>query len=191
MATIYDRKRFFDAVRKTLFGGRLSAMQVAGVEAILSAAPLELHVKHLAYALATTKWETAGTMQPIEEYGRGRGRAYGKPDPKTGKVYFGRGYVQLTWLANYQRAKDKLGPDFVNHPELALDPSLAAQIMFRGMSEGWFTGRKLGDYFTPQRTDAVNARRIINGTDRASEIAELYRLFLDALRAAEVTPLAA
>jgi hypothetical protein len=35
-------------------------------------------------------------MQPIEEYGKGRGMPYGKPDPTTGQVYYGRGFVQLT-----------------------------------------------------------------------------------------------
>lgn len=185
MTTTYDRKRFFDSVRKPLFGGRISATQVAGMEAILSAAPLDFHIKHLAYGLATAKWETAHTMQPIEEYGRGEGRNYGRPDPVTGKTYYGRGYVQLTWKANYQRAKDELGPDFVNHPELALDPKLAATIMFRGMAEGWFTGRKLSHYLTPTKSDPVNARRIINGTDKAVETAALYRLFLDALLEAE------
>ena len=181
----YDRIAFFDAVRGSLFGGRLSPTQVAGLEAILSAAPADLHVKHLAYALATAKWETAHTMRPIEEYGKGSGRPYGKPDPVTGKAYYGRGYVQLTWKTNYQKAKDELGPDFVNHPELALDPKLAARILFRGMAEGWFTGRKLSDYFTPTRSDPVDARRIVNGTDKAAEIAKLYRPFLDALLAAE------
>ena len=186
MVTIYDRRRFFDAVRPSLFQGRLGATQVAGLEALLGAAPFDLHVKHLAYALATAKWETANTMQPIEEFEKGAGRSYGASDPRTGKIYYGRGYVQLTWKTNYQLAKDKLGIDFVSHPELALDPSLAATIMFRGMAEGWFTGKRFSHYFTPTRTDAVNARRIINGTDKAAEIAALYRLFLDALLGAEV-----
>jgi putative chitinase len=184
----YDRKRFFDAVRHTLFDGRLGQLQVAGMEAILDAAPADLHVKHLAYVLATAKHETAHTMQPIEEFGRGAGRPYGRADPVTGRTYYGRGFVQLTWKANYQKAKDKLGPDFVNRPELALDATLAARIIFRGMAEGWFTGRKLSDYFTPTRSDPVEARRIVNGTDKAATIAGYYRLFLDALLGAQVGP---
>ncbi len=184
----YDRKRFFDAVRRDLFNGRLSGLQVSGMEALLDAAPDDFNIKYLAYALATAKHETAHTMQPIEEYGKGAGRTYGRADPITGKTYYGRGYVQLTWKANYQRAKDKLGPDFVNRPELALDPKLAATIMYRGMTEGWFTGKALSAYFSANHSDPVNARRIINGTDKADTIAGYYRKFLDALLAAEIAP---
>lgn len=183
---LYDRKRFFDAVRVSLSGGRLGASQVAGMETILDAAPEGLHVKHLAYVLATAKHETAHTMQPIEEYGRGAGRIYGRADPITGRTYYGRGFVQITWKANYQKAADRLGVDLVRRPELALDPAIAATILFRGMGEGWFTGRTLAASFTPTRSDPINARRIVNGLDRAELIASYYRLFLDALLAAEL-----
>lgn len=185
----YDRKRFFDAVRKPLFGDRLSLTQVSGMEAILAAAPPDFHIKHLAYALATTKHETAHTMQPIEEYASGaayEGRAsLGNTQPGDGKRFKGRGYVQLTGRANYAKAKAKFGVDVVTHPEKVMEPSLAAKIMFDGMSQGWFTGKKLSDYFTTTRSDPVNARRIINGTDKADLIAGYYRLFLDALLEAE------
>lgn len=181
----YDRKTFFDAVRSSLFGGNLTQSQVDGMEAVLSAAPPDFFIKNLAYALATDFHETARTMQPIEEYGRGAGKSYGIPDPKTKQAYYGRGYVQLTWKSNYQKAKDRLGPDFVNDATLALNPTHAANIMFRGMSEGWFTGKKLSDYFTATTSDPVNARRIINGTDKASTIAGYYTKFLDALLKAE------
>jgi hypothetical protein len=39
------------------------------------------------------------------------------------------------------------------------------------MKEGWFTGKKLSDYVTLQRSDFTGARRIINGTDCAALIA--------------------
>lgn len=200
MATIYDRKLFFDAVRKSLFGGKLSATQVSGMEAILGAAPLGFHIKHLAYALATAKWETAHTMQPINERG---GEAYffrmydpygqrpavakalGNTQRGDGAKFHGRGYVQLTGRANSLRASKALGVDFVANPDLALNPPLAAAIMFRGMSEGWFTGKKLSDYFTPTKSDWIGARRIINGTDRAAEIASIAKQFHLALQAAD------
>ena len=51
------------------------------------------HLRQTAYMLATAKHETANTFAPIEEYGKGKGLPYGKPDRKTGLVYFGRGYV--------------------------------------------------------------------------------------------------
>ncbi|MGQ3662132.1 peptidoglycan-binding protein [Citrobacter braakii] len=136
-------------------------------------------VSWLAYILATTYHETAATMQPIAEYGRGKGRPYGKPDPETGQTYYGRGYVQLTWKDNYQLAQDVVidintmahDVPLVMQPDLALKAVYAAQIAINGMSSGWFTGKKLGDYLTANKTDYVNARRIINGTDKAETIA--------------------
>ena len=41
----------------------------------------------------------------------------------------------------------------------------------------------MGDYFTAQKTDWVNARRIINGTDKAQTIADYARAFYAALPA--------
>jgi putative chitinase len=100
-------------------------------------------------------------------------------EPK--QLYYGRGYVQLTWLSNYRAAGRKLGLDLVGNPALALEPGPAAQILVRGMVEGWFTGKKLSAYFTPMAADPTNARRIINGTDKAALIAGYHGKFLFAL----------
>jgi predicted chitinase len=135
----------------------------------------------LAYMLATAKWETAHTMKPIEEYGHGAGHEYGEPDPETGKTYYGRGYVQLTWKANYAKMSGITGVDLVYHPELALDPKCAALIMFEGMKGGLFTGVGLPRYFSLSTDDPVSARRIINGIDHAGDIALIHRGFLAAL----------
>jgi predicted chitinase len=124
-----------------------------------------------AYVVATVKHETAGTFRPLEEYGKGRGRSYGRPDNHTGKAYYGRGFVQLTWKSNYQRYQDILGIPLVNQPELACDPNVALFILVHGFKHGTFTGRKLTDYVSPGKTDFWNARRCINGTDRAQLIA--------------------
>lgn len=169
--TMFDREVFFDNVRGTLFGGSLNQGQVDGMNAVLSAweaAPLSDDLRHLAYPLATDKHETANTMLPIEEYGKGAGRPYGKPDPMTGKAYYGRGYVQLTWADNYKRATEELGltanNDLYWHPEKALDHNIAAEVMFRGMSEGWFRkSHNLARYFSDTVDDPYNAREIING----------------------------
>ena len=56
--------------------------------------------------------------------------------------------------------------------------------MSRGMTEGWFTGLKLENYFpthNPKWGDWVNARRIINGLDCAARIALYAQHFRDAL----------
>lgn len=177
-----NRSAFFAAVRPNPFGGTLSQSQVDGMNAILDACPAGLALEPLAYCFATAFHETARTMQPIEEYGKGKGKSYGP----TG--FWGRGLVQLTWEANYRKAGAELGFDLVGHPELALRPDIAAPVMFRGMTQGWFTGKKLVDYFGPGRSDPVNARRIINGTDKADTIAGYHKRFVAALQAAAYVP---
>lgn len=188
-----NRLIFFDRIRASLFPGGLSADQVRGINAILDQWDARRHadLRWLAYMLATTKWETAHTMMPIVEHGK---RAYfdryegrrdlGNTMPGDGFAYRGRGYVQLTGRRNYAKAGDELGVNLVANPDRALDPVIAAQIMFHGMIKGWFTGKKLADYFNAKTTDWHNARRIINGTDRAAEIASLAKRFHDAISAA-------
>jgi putative chitinase len=178
-----DRTMFFAGVRHGPFPGSLTDPQVSGMGAILNEWDRRrLSDNHwLAYMLATAFHETAHTMQPIEEIGHGKGRKYGTP--VNGHVYYGRGYVQLTWDYNYKKMGDLLGVDLVSHPELALDPKIAAGIMFEGMERGTFTGKKLADFFNDHTTDWVRARKIINGLDRADIIANYAREFHAALDA--------
>lgn len=185
-----DRARFFSAVRQSVFGGRLSPEQVSGIGELLAAMDGK-PITWQAYMLATAAHETAYTMQPITEYGGRRyfekydtGRlaaALGNTPQADGDgyLYRGRGYVQLTGRANYARAGAALGVDLIGNPDLALNTTVASQIMLRGMSEGWFTGKQLSDYLPG---DYTAARRIINGTDRAAEIANLARHFETALK---------
>lgn len=173
--------------------GRFSQSQVDGFNAILDAINMygspANKPAYAAYMLATAWHETASTMQPIAEYGKGKGRPYGKRiDVHGGRysdslpIYYGRGYVQLTWLTNYVFMKNRLGVDFVNNPELALAPKHAADIMIIGMLEGSFTGKSLQTYIKyGLYFEFVNARRIINGTDKATLIAQYAVNFLDSL----------
>ena len=186
-----NREKFFESVKKSLFGGKFKQSQVDGINFLLDAfdARPELVIPEIAYMLATVLHETAGTMLPIEEYGKGKGRRYGSNVDIDGSrykglphIYYGRGYVQLTWLTNYVKATEKLCIDFVNNPELTLDPVNAANIMIVGMQEGWFTGRKLAHYFAHSKKDYLNARRIINGTDKMQLIADYANKFEAALR---------
>lgn len=192
-----DRRRFFDRVRRDLFK-RLSQKQVSGMSAILDAWDESGHSdpRWLAYMLATAFHETAQTMQPIKEYG---GKSYfmrmydktgkrprvardlGNTQVGDGATFCGRGYVQLTGRANYARASREIGVDLVKYPDGALEPDIASRIMFAGMKDGWFTGKRLDHYFNGQTDDPRSARRIINGMDKASTIAGYHRIFLDAL----------
>jgi putative chitinase len=100
------------------------------------------------------------------------------------------GDVQLTWRDNYREATAKLGltgdDDLEWHPVKALDPKISADVMFRGMSEGWFTGKALKRYFSSHINDPVAARAIINNdvTKNGKKIAAIHADFLAALQAA-------
>lgn len=131
----------------------------------------------LAYILATAYHETAHTMKPVREYG---GEKYLRS--KKYYPYVGMGYVQLTWDYNYKKAGDKLGADFIKNPKLLLEPKYASPILIIGMIEGWFTGKKLSDYITLNKSDFKGARRIVNGTDKADLIAGYAREYDAALK---------
>jgi putative chitinase len=150
----------------------------------------------LAYALATTYHETAFTMQPINEKG---GPMYffsmydkdgdrpkvaarlGNTAKGDGVRFHGRGYVQLTGRTNYRKAGRLVEADLLNDANLALDPTIAGKILFTGMETGLFTTKKFGDYFNKSTEDWINARRIINGLDKAPHIADYGRKFYGAI----------
>ena len=75
----------------------------------------------------------------------------------------------------------RLDVDLQGHPELALEPAVATQILFVGMREGRFTGKRLRDYFSAEKEDWVNARRIVNGLDRANLISSYGRAYYAAI----------
>lgn len=177
-----NRTNFYIAVKLNLFKS-ISDKQKQGMDAILDYWEANgFHDgRHLAYIFATTYHETARTMQPIEEYGKGKTRPYGKPDPITALTYYGRGFVQLTWKDNYKKAGELVGFDLVNHPKMALDLAYSTKILVEGMTVGLFTGKKLSNYFNDQVTDPIGARKIINGRDKAELIAGYYEIFLDAI----------
>ena len=49
------------------------------------------------------------------------------------------------------------------------------------MTKGIFTGKKFADYFSPQKEDWVNARRIVNGLDKANSIADYGKRYYAAI----------
>ena len=131
-----NRKFFFDHVRCHLFDGKLRQSHVDGFNAILAEWERKYAKKDdrwLAYMLATTHHETDRTMQPIEEYGKGKGRTYGVADSVTGHTYYGRGFVQLTWKSNYQSMGKKLKVDLVNRES---DASVSARNPGRETNRG-------------------------------------------------------
>jgi putative chitinase len=189
------RDIFFDRIRPSVFHGRLKQKQVEGTAAILDAwdgLPLD-DLRWLAACLGTAYHETAFTMQPIAEYGRGRGHPYGRPGKNGGQIPYGRGLVQLTWDENYERFDALLGLKgaLIRDYNLALRPDIAAKILLVGEAEGVFARFKLSDYLNANATDWLHCRRIVNGMDHAEDIAGYSRNFYIGLEAASATAAAA
>ena len=196
-------KKGFDILRQGL--GKLTQNQVDEINFIVSEFDKDKSVLYpqAAYMLATAWHETATRMLPIEEYGKGKNRTYGTWYRNSigalysfidgsrrsaylhndyPYLYYGRGYVQLTWYFNYESASKKIGVDFLNNPDLVMNKNHAVKIMVQGMKDGWFTGKKLSDYINQSKKDYEGARRIINGTDKAKLIAGYAETFEKALR---------
>lgn len=173
----------------------LSQEQVDSVNAILASCTKHgiTDVHPIAYIIATAYHEAR--LRTVEEIGKGAGHDYGKhldvgkgpgkriPYTTPDKLYYGRGLVQTTWLSNYKLFSRLLGVDLVNHPELALQTDIAAEIIVIGMKGGLFTGKSLGNYFTGVTNDPVNARKIINGLDCSQLIAGYYGHILEGIAA--------
>ena len=97
-------------------------------------------------------------------------------------LYYGRGFVQLTHLVNYKFAGEQLGIDLINNPDLALQPKYATEILVKGSINGWFTSKKLSDYINDKSKSYYQARQVINGLDKAQQIADIAVVFEKALR---------
>jgi len=185
-----DPAAFFDRLRETRLGPTFTQRKINGINAILDAAgALRQPIAHVAYELATAMVETAFTMRPLTEFGDvdyfmrrydltgnpAKAAELGNTKRGDGATFRGRGFVQITGRANYARADRLLGLNgaLLVNPELACGPTLAAKILTRGMSEGWFTGVSLSGLPRTGFADMAHfraARRIVNGTDRAQEI---------------------
>ena len=214
-----NRAKFYAALRKRnsgVFGTSLGQSQVKGIEGIFEGFIThgDGREKTLAYALATTVRETGSKMVPVREgfaktdlgarravnkLAKKRGpksavARYSKPDGPYNHVYYGRGRVQETWYDNYKRTSNEMGVDFVKHPDLRLDPVYDAQILFSGLQDGRWNGRRKGiAYYLPTngKDDLKNARRTVNITDHWQDIGGYYKAFLKAIKGAGGIPIAA
>ena len=211
-----DRASFYASLRNrsnTLFGTRLTAGQVDGMEGVLNAFASygDGSRKTLAYALATVYGEVGRGMQPVREgfaktdasarraveaLARKRGpnsavARYVQPQPPHGHVYYGRGYVQLTWKHNYAASSADAGVDLVANPDAVLDPEIGARILIKGLIDGRWNGagKGIAHYLPPNgKDDLRNARRTVNVTDKWEKFAGFYQQFLTAIDAAGGVP---
>lgn len=189
-----NREIFYSSYRKNF--GRLTQQQVDGLNFLLDKLELSTKITHAnplvmlamwSYVLITVKWETAGTYQPVTEYGSQKYLRSKRYYP-----FIGRGYVQLTWEGNYKVFGDRLGIDLASNPELANEPETAWKILEEGMTDltpqdPEFTGKSLEDYFNDDRIDFYNARKIINPRDWDSynPIAKGAAKFWEALKSSK------
>ena len=161
-----DRADFFDHIRQSVFGSKMTQSQVEGVTKILDYRDSnwpKMSDDELSYVLATATHETGHKMQPVREAG---GERYLRS--KHYYPWVGEGLVQVTWEVNAKKFGAKKPGDLMTWP-------LALRALFEGSIKGRFTGRKLADYIGNGRVDYVGARRIINGTDRAKLVAHYAR----------------
>lgn len=181
---------------------KLNAAQFTGLDQILGFVQIDPEVnddRWVAYMLATLKHECANTFVPITEYGAESyfakyepgtpiGNRLGNTQPGDGVKYKGRGYVQITGRPNYLKLGQALGVGdlFIKQPALVLEPANAYRIMSYGMRNGSFTGKKLSTYINDAGCDYVGARRIINGQDKAEDIAGYATKFEAMLKKARV-----
>lgn len=154
-------------------------------------------LRQVVYLLSTTYHETAFTFRPIAERGQRRyfdryepgtniGRVLGNTRPGDGFKFRGRGFSMITGYNNYKLFSQKLCVDFVTNPDAALEPMNAYKIISLGMREGLFTGKAIGRYINGDCVDFVRARKVINGLDRAEDIATYARMIEVAITPKEV-----
>jgi len=202
-----DRTAFFAALRAgPMFKGRLTQAQVTGIEGLLDAFLTHGDGKDdtLAYGLATAYHETGARMVPVREgfattdagarravnklaAQRGAGSAvarYARPAGPHGHVYYGRGHVQLTWLENYRSAGPVAQHDLVSDPDKMLDPVVSARVLWTGILSGQWSATGHGLRHWLDKGDVIGARRTVNGTDKAGQIAGYHARFLEAVTAA-------
>lgn len=190
-----NRDKFFSGYRKYLRRIRKQET-VDNINVILDVAELyNLSIPQLSYIFATVYHETAYTMKPVKEgywlkdlvmknwaerkygYQTRIGKVLGNSKPGDGAKYMGRGYVQLTGRRNYELFSFRTKEDLVNYPDKAMQPRIAAYILFEGMIDGLYTSKKLYDYINPINKDYINARRVVNGIDKARKIAKYAEKF--------------
>lgn len=174
----------FDAGRKVLFRSGYSQRQIDAINAIMNECNSQgVRLKsQVAYILATPyheayNWKDAGSrMTCLVELG---GDTYLRSKPYY--PWYGRGFAHVTHKENYQKESKRMGIDLIKSPDLLFDYKIAANSLVWCMMNGGYTTAKLTTFVNSGKTDFPNARRVINGTDKAELIAGYAMEFLKCL----------
>ena len=157
--------------------GEIQITEYDGDQFIVSADGKSKNKPNLANPRITSSMGTAPTLQAVRGYKDAAGEEH---------VYYGRGYVQLTWWANYATAGPLLGLPaafFLQDPEQALEASYSYKLMSLCMrtGAGFANKHKFADYFSGHDREYQSARAMVNGSDHAADIAKIARDFEDIL----------
>ena len=135
----------------------------------------------IACVLANCQHETQNFVYSEEIDGRNQAKLLGY---RGGIEYFGRGYIHLTHIDNYQKADSKLdlSGKLTRNLDYATNPNIAAKTAVIGMRDGWFTGLGLkrwidGDkgWITGDGLSYYYARQIVNGDFKTTNTAEIAK----------------
>lgn len=101
----------------------------------------------------------------------------GNTEPTDGWNYSGRGVIQLTGRANYQKLSDAVGVDFIGSPHLLEQPEYAI------LSAGWFWDSRGLNKYADERDWLTLTKRINGGTigleDRVAHIEQALQILND------------
>jgi putative chitinase len=205
--------KFWSTLRADVFGGKMTQGVVDTINSIVDTYYSECFAQgdpeHLAYILATAYHESYHPTKnpewlPVREgftktnqgainavtklYDKGIISVNYALPKENGLSYYGRGFAQITHDYNYKKIGNRIGIDLYGNPDLALDRDTASKILVIGSVEGLYTGKRLSDYdLKDGLLDAVNARRVINGRDKAEKIdgdyQRIHKAILNAISA--------
>jgi hypothetical protein len=110
---------------------------------------------------------------PFDLYDAGTAKAVGLGNVRAGDGprFHGRGYIQLTGRANYERIGERIGIDLIARPDRAVEPATAAAILACFLKE-----REDKVRAALARDDLAAARRLVNGgTHGLDRFTDTYR----------------
>lgn len=214
MLASVNRKQLYSDLKSILGVRSWKQSQVSGLDAFFDAAERDplipagtVGVQRAAYWLKTMAIETAGTFQPIHEYGgrayfikrygpaTRKGRELGNDTEEEAVAYSGVGLVQTTGENNVERLEAFIRehypwiaeaverdtgkpfdltigdqPDDRSDVENMTRFDVAYVALVAGTTYGFY-GPPLSRYINERICDYRDARRSVNGTDRAAEFA--------------------
>jgi len=199
---LIDKEYFWNNLSKPILP--LSQSQKSNIDKIIDYYDENsmMNLRCFASLLAQIRVESANTYNSIREYGSYKYFKYliGKLGIKTLQQaweYRGFGHIQITGIINFNNFTEILSEkygEFVNVWKIANDNvdtnyrfKISLDIAFIGCENGYFTGKKLGDYFTDSKTDWFNARRVVNPGEikrkpkKVWEMVEVSKKFYKAL----------